>query len=138
MQKISKLNPLAVLAASIAFYFVGFVFYGLLFSEIWTAEVGLKEAQIAGSNQAFSMGLGFVNALITCLFLAIVLRAIPGQGLLNRVGWAICLWAGFAVTTLAYGPVYTLSSPLVFAIDFAHLLIAYCVAAIVLNLMKAT
>jgi hypothetical protein len=137
MPKLWGVNVLAVLLAAIAFYFVGFVFYGLVFQQLWTAEVGLTEAELAGANQGVSMGLGFVNALVTTFVLALVLQRMPGSGLMAKLGVAVLLWLGFAATTLAYAPIYTLSSPVVFHIDLAHLLVAYCVATVVLVAMKA-
>lgn len=137
MQKSSGINVLAVLLAAIVFYFVGFVFYGLVFSELWMSASGLTEADFEGTNQALNMGLGFGNALVTTLILSVVLKALPGQGLVNRIGWAALVWLGFAATTLAYGPIYSLSSPTIFHIDLAHLLVAYCLSTVVLSLMKA-
>lgn len=155
MPRIGGINVVGVLLATIAFYIVGFVFYGLLFSADWTAHT-LAAAGVAeldsirqmsperlqtawaeafpSSNQGVSLGLGFVNATVTTITLAIVLRFLTSDApsLFANIGFAFLIAIGFGVTTLCYDVIYASAPMPIFWIDTLHLIIAYMVASIVL------
>ena len=158
MPRLAGVNLVGVLVATLAFYFVGFIFYGVIFQRDWTLETlifqGVLEADKASelsdallfdiwtrhfpdASPALSMGLGFVNALVTVGFLAFILRHLtseaPGLTAYAFSACAICI--GFVVTTLAYGPIYAGAPMKLMLIDSAHLLCAYLSASIVLFLI---
>lgn len=156
MPRIAGLNVIAVLAAAIAMYFIGFVFYGLIFQEIWsqqtlenhglvavgegatlTGEPLMAEMQrIPGAMEmAPAMSLGFVISLLTATGIAAVLKMAKPSGLGGALGTGLVLWAGFAATTLAYNVVYSSESRIIFGIDLAHLLLGYLAASAVIFLL---
>lgn len=158
MPRFAGVNIVGVLVATCAFYFIGFLFYGVLFQTDWTLEtlvyLGAVDADKAGqlsdqllmevwtrhfpeSNPALSMGLGFLNALITVSLLAFILRHLTSEapGLAAYALSAILICAGFVITTLAYGPIYTHAPIKLMLIDSAHLMCAYVSASVVLFLM---
>ncbi len=154
--RVAGVNLVAWLAAAIAMYFVGFIFYGLLFEEIWSQQtlenhglVALGEgADLTGDalmaemqripgamDMGPAMGLGFVISLITALGLAMVLRLAKPSSLMSALRVGMIAWIGFAATTLAYNVVYSSESRIIFGIDLAHLLLAYLVGAAVIFLI---
>jgi hypothetical protein len=61
MPKILGLNLLAVIAASIAFFFVGFLWYGVLFSDIWMAAEGISAEAADADSPVWMLG-GFLSS----------------------------------------------------------------------------
>jgi hypothetical protein len=158
MPKLLGVNLLATLLAALAMYFVGFVIYGLALQQVWLAElledrgvlaagagagmtleelVAASAPLIGPETQVMSMSLGFVISLVTAFGVAQLLRWTGAATLPQAIARAAGAWLFFAATTLAYGPVYALESPTLFAIDCAHLLIGYCAAAAVIQALSA-
>ena len=140
MPRIFGVNIIAWLVATLALYFTGFVFYGLLFSQLWVGLWGFTDAQMqaAEAGTGLSMALGFVISLATALFLGIALKAFGANGMKDALTKAVLLWAGFAVTTLAYDTVYAMQPALLLVLDAAHLLVGFLAAAAVLTAMDGT
>lgn len=159
MPRVAGVNIVGVLVASLVFYFVGFVFFGLLFDRDWLLEI-LTAQDYAGKSahlnelstellqeqfkQAFpgadgglGMAIGYVNALVTVIVLAVVLRQLTAEapGLLSSLAWTAAIVLGFAITTLAYDHIYAMASMSLFWMNFWHLVCAYAAAAIVLTFM---
>ena len=158
MPRIMGVNLGAALAAAIAMYVVGFLFYGLVFGDLWTRELledrgivaqgaasALSTAELEGAMRqlpqnfpvSFGMALGFVISLVSAIALAAVLNLVKPASLGASLGIAVLLWAGFAVTTAAYDPVYAGASPTMYAIDFFHMLCGYLAGAATIHLIDA-
>ncbi|WP_417484269.1 DUF1761 domain-containing protein [Maricaulis salignorans] len=133
MPRIFGLNIIAVLASAIALYFVGFLFYGLFFTDLWVGLHDFTEAQMiaANENMAFGMLHGFLISLVTAIFIGLVLKRFGSDGMMPAIKGAVLLWAGFAVTTLAYDVVYAMQPVMLFLLDASHLLVGFVVVAIV-------
>lgn len=133
MPRIFGLNIIAVLVSAIALYFVGFLFYGILFAELWVGLQGLTDAQMlaAEENRLIGMFHGFLISLATTIFIGLALERFGGDGMMSAIKSAVLLWAGFAVTTLAYGLVYAMQPFMLFVLDASHLLVGFVVVAIV-------
>ncbi|WP_417477901.1 DUF1761 domain-containing protein [Maricaulis sp.] len=133
MPRILGLNIIAVLASAIALYFVGFLFYGLFFTDLWVGLHDFSEAQMlaANENMAFGMLHGFILSLVTAIFIGLVLKRFGSDGMMEAIKGAVLLWAGFALTTLAYGIVYAMQPFMLFVLDASHLLVGFVVVAIV-------
>ncbi len=149
MPRIGGVNIVAALAGAVGLYFVGFLFYGVIFQEIWAQQTlenhgvvppgagagytgqALTDAlmRIPGAlDMAPAMGLGFLNALITAFGVALVLRLVRPASLAAALRVTLVLWIGFAATTLAYNVIYSSESRIIFGIDLAHLLLGYMIA----------
>ena len=154
MPKLASVNLLGVLLAAVALYFVGFIWYGVVFSDVWLEDLmttrnlitpeAYGELDAAGRQAAFqaaypnaspglSMGLGFVISLVTAFGLGFALKKMGAKGVAGYIGYAIVLWLVFAVTSLAYDHVYGLKPMIGFWIDSSHLLVGFSAAAAVLS-----
>ena len=133
MPRILGLNLIAVLASAIALFFVGFLFYGLLFQELWIGLQGFTDAQLAEAAEHQGVGMlhGFLISLVTAIFVGLALRRFGSDGMMPAIQSALLLWAGFAVTTLAYGFVYAMQPFMLFVLDASHLLVGFVVVAVV-------
>ena len=158
MPRIAGLNVVGIIAATLVFYFVGFIFYGVLFTREWSVEVlasvGAEDMRtlsqmtterltatwnetFPNSNPGTSMGVGFINALGTVVVLAFILRqltsAAPSLGAYLMYALLIC--TGFVLTTLAYDHIYAMAPMKLLMIDTLHLYTAYAAAAITLSFL---
>lgn len=70
-------NWLAVIAAALSSFPLGFLWYGPLFGKAWQREVGLSEQQLKSGNMAVIFGGAFVLALIQAAAFAAFLGAEP-------------------------------------------------------------
>lgn len=68
---LSAINWLAVVAAALVGFAVGFLWYGPLFGKPWMAAAGLSEEQLAAGNMAKIFGLSLVLQFVMAFFLAI-------------------------------------------------------------------
>ncbi|WP_339746504.1 DUF1761 domain-containing protein [uncultured Maricaulis sp.] len=133
MPRIFGLNIIAVLVSAIALYFVGFLFYGLFFADLWIGLQGFTEAQILEADEHMALGMvhGFLISLVTATFIGLALKRFGADGMMPAIQGAVLLWAGFALTTLAYGFVYAMQPFMLFVLDGSHLLVGFIVVAAV-------
>lgn len=131
-----KLNPVGIIVASIAFFLVGFLWYGVLFSDAWMEAEGVtKEA--AEADSPMWMVLGFVITVMQVVGLALVLKWKGDSGPAASATTAALLWALFALPFTLYGFAYTPGhNATLLMIDASHLLVGWVVSAALLSLFK--
>ncbi len=131
-----KLNPVAITVASLAFYVVGFVWYGVIFSDAWMAAEGVTKEAADAESPAW-MGLGVVITVLQVVGLALVLKWKGVAGLADAAKTTALLWALFALPFTLYGFAYTPGhDATLLMIDASHLLVGWLVSAAVLALFK--
>lgn len=131
-----KLNPVAIIAASVAFFVVGFLWYGVLFSDAWMAAEGITEEEAAGDSPIW-MVLGFVITVMQVAGLALVLKWKGVTGLSDAAMTAAILWALFALPFTLYGFAYSPGhNSTLLMIDASHLLVGWVISAVVLSRFK--
>ncbi len=137
MPKLFGLNSVAILAASVAFFIVGFLWYGLLFADAWMAASGItKEAAEADQNPSWMIG-GFIITVMQVIGIALVMKWKGAASLGDAVKTALLLWLLFALPFTLYAYFYSLAhSSTLLMIDASHLLVGWVVSAVVLSLFK--
>lgn len=126
------INWLAVAAAAIAIYAIGFVVYGLLVpEESWMAMTGMTDAEksVAMSRMAF----GPLMPVLTAAFLALILRWARVEGAAKGAQLAVLVALASAIPAMLYGWVYGGHSTAMTAIDSAHLMIGHVVAGAIIG-----
>jgi len=133
MPRIFGLNIIAVLVSAIALFFVGFLFYGVLFTDLWVGLQGFTDAQMLAADENMAAGMlhGFLLSLVTAIFIGLALARFGSDSMMSAIKSAVLLWAGFAVTTLAYDFVYAMQPFMLLVLDASHLLAGFIVVAIV-------
>ena len=126
------INWIAVIAAAVAIYAIGFVIYAMLIpEESWTAMSGMTEETkaIAMSRMPFSV----VMPLLTAIFMAILFKW--GQVASSATGakWAIVVALASAIPTILYAWVYGGNNTEMMLIDGAHLLLGHAAAGAILG-----
>lgn len=139
MPKIFGTSLLGILAATIVFYMVGFLIYGILFSEQWMAFAGMTEAEALARNEQLGPMMyvwGLVITLMQVLGLSYVLQQSSASTLPTCAKIAAIMAALFALPVMAYSWLYEGSSANLLGMDFMHLLIGYVLAGIVMSFFR--
>ena len=138
MPRILGLNALGVVLASVAFFFVGFLWYGLIFQDLWSREMGITEEMAAAAgNQTIWMIGGFVITVMQVIGIGFVLKWRGVTGLSGAVATALTLWFFLALPFTHYAYIYGAAhSSTLLMIDASHLLVGWLVSAILLALFR--
>lgn len=135
MPKILGLNVVAVLVATLVFWMLGFVWYGVIFMEAWMAGHGLVADQAGGFD--IYMISGILITLMQVLGLGLVLKWKGANGLGDAVTTVSVLWLLLAVPFVMYAYLYLPAhNSTLLMIDGSHLLVGWVVTAIVYALIK--
>lgn len=91
--EMEAINWLAVIAASLIAFAIGFVWYGPLFGKPWMASAGLSEEDVKNGNMGKIFGFSFLFQLVMAFCLAMFfgeeVNAAEGAfyGFLTGFGW---------------------------------------------------
>ncbi len=126
------INWLAVIAAAIAIYAIGFVIYAMLIPEdSWMAMTGMTEETkaVAMSRMPFSV----VMPILTAVFMAVLFKWGQVADAVAGVKWAVVVGLASAVPTMLYGWVYGGLNSSMTMIDCSHLLLGHIAAGAILG-----
>jgi hypothetical protein len=126
------INWLAVIAAAIAIYAIGFVMYAMLIpEEVWMAMTGMTEETkaVAMSRMPFSV----IMPILTALFMAVLFKWGQVADWMTGIKWAVVVGLASAVPTMLYGWVYGGIDTNMTMIDCAHLLLGHIAAGAILG-----
>ena len=123
-------NWYAVIAAAVAFYAVGFLIYGALFSKQWMALAGYSKEQLAPHR--WKMGISWIMPILSAIGLALVFKAAHVDNLAVGVVWAVQIWFFLVLSTRLYSFVYSPEKPGLLVMDAIHLLLGYVVAGAII------
>ena len=73
MPKVLGLSLIGLIATSVAFFLLGYLWYGVLFMDQWMALMGI-DANAGGEPKMSLMALGFINTLIASLGIGLLLK----------------------------------------------------------------
>ena len=111
----AEINWLAVLLGALAFFLVGAIWYGVLFSKAWQKAVGMSDEKIQSGNMALIFGLTFLAELVISLTLW---HGIARSGASDRAVMMMAVGFGATIMVPAIGINY-----LYLRKTFAHFLI---------------
>ncbi|GAB4531260.1 MAG: hypothetical protein Tsb0010_12690 [Parvularculaceae bacterium] len=134
MPKLFGLNSVGVLAASVAFFFVGFLWYGVLFQDVWMAAHGITEEDASGP--VWMLG-GFVITVIQVIGLGLVLRWRGAADPMEAAKTGALVWLVFALPIAHYDYLYTPAHDwMLLLVNSTHLLVGWVVSAVILSVLK--
>ncbi len=132
-----NINWLAVAVAVILLEVIGYVYYGMVVRDAWTAAYTTSLGRAPDdSNMAVMQSIGVVNTLLVVLGLA---WALPRLGLsgTGMIRTALLVWLFFNFTTMAIDYIYMGMSTTLVGINMGFQLISYLVAGAVLGMWPA-
>lgn len=134
MPKISGVNVLGWLLSAVAMFMIGFVWYGMLFSQAWMAGNGYTEAMFEG-NSPLWIPAGFLIPLILAFGLGWHMKQKNISTLRTSVLFGLWLSLLIGVPLMMYGYVYSPQhSWEVLLIDGGHTVVTFVVGCAVLSL----
>lgn len=130
------INWLAVLAAAVAIYAIGFIIYGLLIpADRWMAMSGISEAEMEAVGTSRMM-YSVVMPLMTAVFMAVIFKWGQVAGASKGAQWGMVIALASAVPGMLYGWVYGIGPIDMTLVDSAHLLLGHIAAGAVLGAWK--
>ena len=119
----TKLNWLGIIVATVVAFFVGFLWYGVLFEAIWKDLSGVG----AEDGDPMWMMLGLLQTFITMIGLGWFIARDGAVGWMAGLKIGLVAAVAFALMTSAYGFIYQTSPMGLLPIDWSHLLVVYAV-----------
>ncbi len=134
MPKLAGVNILGIFLAAIAMWVLGFVFYGLLFSEAWMAGKGWVEADFEGQSGLW-MPAGFLIPLILAVGLGWHMKQKQISKMETAALFGLWLALLIGVPLMMYSYVYSpMHSWEVLLIDSAHTVATFVAGCAILSL----
>ncbi len=129
MTKIFNTSCLAVLLAALAFYLVGFLWYGFLFQETYLNAVGMSAEEMEAASNPMMMVWGLLITIVQALGLLWLIDKTGAKGLSGCLMSTFWLFLMIAAPLMAYGCVYNGYSLAGILVDYSHILFGYLAMA---------
>jgi hypothetical protein len=121
---------LAVILGTLAAMFIGFLWYGPLFSKMWMREIGKTQAELAGtSNPALYIFTGLAW-LVTSYVISLVLTAVGATRMVDAIMWGVLLALGIAATQTFIYTSFGGPNKRVWAINMGYIVVSVLVMSI--------
>lgn len=131
-------NYMAVLAAAVVAFVLGWIWYGPLFGKKWMALEGFTPESMKAMKMTGGMAivLGFVTTFITSSVLGWLAAALNfgGTGVMGALQLAFWPWLGFMMTTIMGRWLWEGKTFVLCAFNALHAYIALLVMALVFTL----
>jgi hypothetical protein len=126
------INWLAIIAAAVAIYAIGFVIYAMMMPmESYIAMSGISEAERATATSR--MMYSPIMPIMTAVFLAILYKWGQVADAVAGVKWSLVVGLASGIPTMLYGWVYDGGNTSLTMIDCAHLLLGHIAAGAILG-----
>jgi hypothetical protein len=134
------INYVGILAAAVAAWITGAIWYGVLGKQ-WLAALGWSEADMAGPDGKRRMPVGpmilsFVAALIMAFLLSGLMGHIGAMTVRTGIISGALVWVGFVITTIAVNNAFQRRKAMLTVIDGGHWLLALVVQGAVLGALS--
>jgi len=133
MPRIVGVNAVGALLAAIVMFIVGFVFYGVLFGDVFMQARGFSVEEFEGNSPAW-MGAGFLIELVAAIGIGWVIKAKGSKGLVPCLTTGLMLAVLVALPMLAYDFAYGWRHDVAgLFVDWGHALAAFAAGGVVLS-----
>lgn len=139
MPKIFGTSLAGILVATIVFYLLGFLWYGIVFSEMWMAFNGITMEEATAQSEklgAMMYVAGIIITLLQVLGLAYILHHASASVLMTCVKICAIVAVLIALPLMMYAHIYEGRSHQAVGLDFAHVLIGYALVGAILSFFR--
>lgn len=128
-------NYLAVIAATVAAFVIGFIWYAPpVFGKRWLAYLGKTQAELGGPGPGFALAI--VAALVNAWVLALFALNLGGKVLSDGIALGALAWLGFMATTSAADHIFTKKPWGLWVINNLHNLLVQMVLAVIVTVWR--
>lgn len=127
----SEISWLGVVLAAVAFFAVGALWYGLLFSKPWTRLSGITEEQARGSNLPLTFGTTAVLGLVAAIGLAAVIGSDASAG--SGVGIGLLVGVLVVAPVLGIQSLYDRKPLALWALNAGYNVVGFAVMGIIIG-----
>lgn len=133
-QALGQVSWLAVLAAVVAAFMLGYVWYGPLFGKAWQRMIGLTDEQMRNANMPMIFGTAFLLQAVAIIVLATFIGPDPTVGTGAFYGFLV----GAAWVATAHGVTYLFDRKpfALWAIDSGYHVAYYTLAGAILGALS--
>ena len=124
----NRINWLGVIVATVAAFFIGFLWYGLIFEATWLELTGQSKSE---DMSVLPMAWGLAQTFVTMLGLGWLIGR--DSTVLNGLKTGLIAAVCFALMTSAYGFIYETAPAGLLPIDWSHLLVIYAVGGAIIG-----
>ena len=124
-------NWLAIGAGAIAFYAIGFIIYGAVFSKLWMQLSGFTKEQLA--PHTWKMAVSPIMPILTAIGLAMILKLARVDNLATGLVVTFQIWFFIVLSTRLYSFVYSPERPGLLVMDAIHLLLGTMAAGAIIS-----
>ncbi len=124
-------NWLAILAAAAAFYAVGFLIYGAVFSKLWMGLSGYTKEQL--QPHMWKMAISPIMPILTAIGLAIILKLCGVTDVATGLVITFQIWFFIVLSTRLYSFVYSPEKPGLLVMDAIHLFLGTMAAGAIIS-----
>lgn len=132
------INYLAVLAAAVAAFVIGFLWHGPLFGKQWIKMMNIPQSEV-DAMQAKGMGpmlphmiAAFAQQLVVAFVVAHLADKLGIPNLTAAVGLAVLLWLGFIATTLLNGVLWEKRKMNLYLFNITYHLVSLIAIAVII------
>lgn len=133
------LNYTAILVAALAYFFVGFLWFGLLFGKPWSKElekVGMTFTKPTTGQMVMMMLRSFFFNLVTAITVAYVMHTFGFQTFDTALKVGLALGVGLAGATVGMDHTWKKGSFLLLVLDGSHVIVGVTVCTLIISLWK--
>jgi Protein of unknown function (DUF1761) len=124
-----------VLAAAIAGFAIGGLWYGPLFGKLWQRESGLSDEALRDANMVLIFAGTFLLNLVSASLLGHLFSASGNPGLRVSLMIASGIGAGFVGTSIGVNYLFARKSVKLFLIDAGYWLVIYTVMGAIFGIL---
>ena len=138
MNILAQINIMAVLAASVLSFLIGFVWYTFLFSKPWMKALGIniEDVESSGLSSMRAIIASFFASFLTAGGIAVLFAWLGVNSIQLAIMLAIVLWISFSLTPMFKMIFWEDRPTALFAIDGGYELASILGAAFVLLLWQ--
>jgi len=119
-----EVSIVGAVAAAVATFVLGFIWYGPLFGKQWMQYMGVKEQDMKKGNMPMAMAGGLVTSFIGAYVLGIFLETAVSSDLMTALMVGFLAWLGFQATILAGSVLWEMKPVSLFMLNAAYQLAA--------------
>lgn len=129
------MNLWAILAAALAAFAVGAIWYGALFSKAWQRAAGMSDTQIQSGNMAVIFGLTFLFEVAMATMLAHNFDRLGQPALPIKMMISVGIALAFIIPAMGVNYLYLRKTLAHFLIDAGHWIMSFAAMGLVFALL---